>query len=184
MGRIIWDEAKDKMLLETYATTAEARIALTDGHGVMGDYWKLIAAYMRADGVEGSAEAMRKRYSTITAPKETVTVEPAITEAQAGAHHRVGQYCILRASEAGVFAGIVKSFNPETWECVATQVRRMWKWDSVFVLEELATSGVRKASACKFGVVIPEQTIMGVCQLIPCSDAARKSICGVPNATA
>ena len=176
MGRIIWDEKKDKLLLDTYDETSTAREALRNGHGIDNAYWKLIASYMRAEGVEGSPEAMRKRYSFITAPIEEPVAVPT------GKHYRVGQYCILRCKEAGVHAGFIEDYDPATGDARVSQCRRLWKWDSRFTLSELAQIGVRNSADCKFSIPVDDATICGVCELLVCSAPGCNSIRGVPNA--
>lgn len=87
------------------------------------------------------------------------------------------QYYIIRADRAGVFFGHVKERSGS--EVVLTDVRRLWYWDGAASLSQMAVEGVSKPRNCKFTVTVPEMTVLGVIELIPCSDKAVKSILGV-----
>jgi len=89
------------------------------------------------------------------------------------------QYYIIRAAEAGVFAGNIKERNGN--EVTMTNVRRIWYWDGAASLSQMAVDGVKHPGDCKFTVVVPEMTILGVIEIIPCSDKAEKIICEVPE---
>lgn len=85
---------------------------------------------------------------------------------------------IVRADRAGVFYGEIKERNGS--EVVMTNVRRLWYWDGAASLSQLATEGVTAPKNCKFTVYVPEMTILGVIEIIPCTDQAIISIEGVP----
>lgn len=84
---------------------------------------------------------------------------------------------IVRADRAGVFYGQIKERSGS--EVVMTNVRRLWYWDGAASLSQLAVNGTVNPSACKFTVVVPEMTILGVVEIIPCTDKAIESIEGV-----
>ena len=86
---------------------------------------------------------------------------------------------IVRADRAGVFYGDIKERNGS--EITMTNVRRLWYWDGAASLSELATNGTKKPRNCKFTVTVPEMTILGVIEIIPCSEKAVDSIEGVPE---
>ena len=86
----------------------------------------------------------------------------------------MGQYCIIRAERAGVFAGNVK--NRVGGEVVLENARRLWYWSGAASLSQLAVSGTSRPRDCKFTVVVPEITILGVIEVIPCSEAAEANI--------
>lgn len=87
------------------------------------------------------------------------------------------QKVIVRADRAGVFYGEIKERNGS--EVVMTNVRRLWYWDGAASLSQLATEGTTVPSKCKFTVYVPEMTILGVIEIIPCSEKACASIEGV-----
>lgn len=87
-------------------------------------------------------------------------------------------YYIIRCDRAGVFFGHVSKRDGA--EAVLTDVRRLWYWDGAASLSQLAMEGVKKPKNCKFTVTVPEMTVLGVVELIPCTDDAVKSILGVP----
>lgn len=88
----------------------------------------------------------------------------------------VGKYCIARCYSAGVHAGVVESVDGEN--VVLIDSRRLWNWKAT---EGVALSGVAQTgiqSGCKIDVENPVIYLTGVCELIPCTDKARKSIDG------
>ena len=87
------------------------------------------------------------------------------------------KYYIVRADRAGVFAGNIKDRKGS--EVTMTNVRRLWYWDGAASLSQLATEGVSKPENCKFTVVVPEMTILGVIEIIPCTTIAEDVIKGV-----
>ncbi len=84
---------------------------------------------------------------------------------------------IIRADRAGVFFGTLKEKNGN--EVVMENVRRLWYWEGAASLSQLAVDGVSRPSLCKFTVTVPEMTILGVIEIIPCTDKAIESIEGV-----
>ena len=89
------------------------------------------------------------------------------------------QKVIIRADRAGVFFGSIKERNGS--EVTMTNVRRLWRWDGAASLSQLAVDGTMKPSGCQFTVHVPEMTILGVIEIIPCSEKAVTSIEGVPE---
>lgn len=85
---------------------------------------------------------------------------------------------IVRADRAGVFFGEIKERNGS--EVEMTNVRRLWYWDGAASLSQLATEGVSKPQSCKFTVTVTKMTILGVIEIIPCTEQAVKSINSVP----
>lgn len=84
------------------------------------------------------------------------------------------KYYIVRADRAGVFFGNIKVRNGS--EVTMTNVRRLWYWDGAATLSQMAVEGVKAPSRCKFTVTVPEMTILGVIEIIPCSDEAEQNI--------
>jgi hypothetical protein len=87
------------------------------------------------------------------------------------------RYYIVRADRAGVFAGNIK--NRTGSEVCMTNTRRLWYWDGAASLSQLALEGTSAPDNCKFTVAVPEMTILGVIEVIPCSETAEASIKGV-----
>ena len=84
---------------------------------------------------------------------------------------------IIRADRAGVFFGTLKEKNGS--EVILTDARRLWYWDGAASLSQLAVNGTVRANNCKFTVTVPEIAILGVIEIIPCTDKAINSIEGV-----
>ena len=91
------------------------------------------------------------------------------------------QYCIVRTESAGVFAGYVASRNGNEAELIDS--RRIWYWSGAASLSELAVRGTSAPGECKFPCVVPQETVFGVIEIIPCTGAACDSIKGVKEWT-
>ena len=91
----------------------------------------------------------------------------------AAPHPFVGRYVICRCSAAGVHAGALVSVNGDT--VILRNSRRLWQWQA---RDGVALSGVAQTGLAggKIDTSNPEIQLMGVCEIIPCSDAARESI--------
>ena len=89
-----------------------------------------------------------------------------------------GNKVIIRADRAGVFFGEIKERNGS--EVVMTNCRRLWHWSGAASLSQLAMEGVKRPDDCKFTVTVSEMTILGVIEIIPCTNEAVKSINDVP----
>lgn len=86
-------------------------------------------------------------------------------------------YYIVRADRAGVFFGNIKSRDGS--EVCMTNVRRIWYWDGACSISQLAVDGTAMPDNCKFSVSVAEAVILGVIEIIPCSEKARDSILSV-----
>ena len=84
---------------------------------------------------------------------------------------------IIRADRAGVFFGTLKERNGT--EVVLTNCRRLWYWDGASSISQLAVAGTTAPQNCKFTVIVPEIAILGVIEIIPCTEKAIVSIEGV-----
>lgn len=87
------------------------------------------------------------------------------------------QKVIVRAREAGVFFGELKERDGD--EVVMTNVRRIWYWDGAASLSQLAVDGTCKPDNCRFTIYVPEMIILGVIEIITCTEKAIASIEGV-----
>lgn len=81
---------------------------------------------------------------------------------------------IIRASQSGVHFGTLKSRDGS--EVVLTDARRLWYWDGAASLSQMAVYGVSAPQNCKFSVRVPEITVLGVCEIIPCTAPAAANI--------
>jgi hypothetical protein len=89
------------------------------------------------------------------------------------------KWYIIRCDRAGVFFGHIKERTGS--EATLTDVRRLWYWDGAASLSQMAVEGVKNPMNCKFTVTVPEMTVLGVIEIIPCSDKAAECILGVPE---
>lgn len=92
-------------------------------------------------------------------------------------NNMIGKKVIVRADKAGVFFGTLK--EKEGQEVTLTNCRRIWYWDGAASITQLAVDGTTKPVNCKFTITVAEIVIMGVIEIIPCSEKAIASIEGV-----
>lgn len=92
--------------------------------------------------------------------------------------NNIGKKVIIRASRAGVFFGTLanKENTPAGCEVELTDCRRLWYWSGACSISQLALEGTKNPPGCNFSVTVPEITIIGAIEIIPCSDDAIKSI--------
>ena len=90
-------------------------------------------------------------------------------------------YKIVRTQNAGVFFAIVENLEGNT--ATLKDSRRLWYWDGASSLSELAVRGVSRPSKCKFPVPVESQKVFEVIEILDMTDAAIKSIKGVPEWT-
>lgn len=90
----------------------------------------------------------------------------------------LNQKVIIRADRAGVFFGTITRKDGN--EVELKDCRRLWYWDGACSISELSLNGTVAPKACKFSVTVKEITVLGVIEIIPCTDSAVKSIEAVP----
>lgn len=107
-----------------------------------------------------------------------VTYVPKGSEGESLAKNTDGlDYVIIRAKEAGVFAGFLGEDKDTT--VILKNCRRLWYWSGAASCSDLARKGVSDPKNCKFCAPIAEIKIMNVIEQIKATDSAKKSIEGV-----
>ncbi len=86
---------------------------------------------------------------------------------------------IIRSDRAGVFIGEITERTGD--EVALANVRKLWSWSGACAVEELATNGAKNPNQCRFTVTVPKMIVIGVIQIIPCTEAASKSIRAVED---
>lgn len=89
----------------------------------------------------------------------------------------IGQYVIVRADRAGVFAGTL--VEKESNEVVMSDARRLWYWKGASSLSQMAITGPMSPNECKFPAPVERILVLGVIEIIPCTKTARSVIEGV-----
>ena len=84
------------------------------------------------------------------------------------------QYYIIRTDRAGVFFGQIKARRGD--EVDLGKCRKIWFWSGAAAVEQLAMTGPSNASKCKITMEVPEMTVLGAIQLIPCTQEAVETI--------
>ena len=87
-------------------------------------------------------------------------------------------YVIVRTQAAGVFAGLLEKRNGA--EVVMRNARRLWMWVGAASLSQLCMEGVKKPNECKFPCSVNKVELLGVIEILNCTEAARTSIADVP----
>lgn len=91
--------------------------------------------------------------------------------------HLIGRHVIARCSGAGVHAGVLTAVHGDGGSVILTNARRLWRWR--------AKDGVALSGVAKYGIVpgdsiidtmVDEIALVGVVELIPTTEEARKSI--------
>jgi hypothetical protein len=90
----------------------------------------------------------------------------------------INEKVIIRADRAGVFYGTL--VEKDGTEVELKDCRRIWYWSGAASISEIALSGVTKPDDCQFSVVVPRIIVMGVIEIIPCSEKAINCIESVP----
>ena len=90
-------------------------------------------------------------------------------------------FAIVRCRNAGVHAGEVVSRKGGI--VTLRNSRRLWKWISQATLSELSQSGPLRPAENRYGCVVPSMdlTESDVCEVITCSQVAKKAILAVPE---
>lgn len=95
-----------------------------------------------------------------------------------------GKPKIVRSYSAGVMFGVVESFeinqSGERGTAILTDARRLWYWDGASSLSQLAASGTKSPSTCKFPASVARIVFGEVIEILECSEEAIASIKGVP----
>lgn len=110
---------------------------------------------------------------TIGQAKELANLFGGVSQ-QKSDHPFIGKYVIARCYAAGVHSGEVISIDGEN--VILKNSRRLWSWKAKegLALSGVAQSGIKTDS--KVDVINPEIYLSGVCELIPCTDAAKETI--------
>jgi len=91
------------------------------------------------------------------------------------------QYYIIRCDRAGVFFAQIESRTGD--EATLINAIRIWYWNGAASLSQLAVDGVSKPKDCKFTVTVEMMTVLGVIEIIPCTEKAVECIKAVQTWT-
>lgn len=86
-------------------------------------------------------------------------------------------YVIVRAYQAGVFAGYLDTRNGQ--EVTLLEARRLWYWDGAASLSQLAEDGVSKPKTCKFPKPVKKVLLLQAIEILDCTQKAKDSIAEV-----
>ena len=84
------------------------------------------------------------------------------------------QKYIVRCDRSGVFYGEIESRAGQ--DVVMKNARCLWRWYGAASLMQLALEGVKQPKDCKFTVTVGSLEVLDAIEILPCTDAAVKSI--------
>ena len=116
-----------------------------------------------------------------TTPTETAAAAPP----PGIAGHLIGRHVIIRATAAGVHAGILATHDGGQTVRL-TNSRRLWRWSAAkgHTLSGVALNGLRDGADkgwTKIAAPVADQVILDACEIIGTTDAAQTSIEGWPT---
>ena len=90
----------------------------------------------------------------------------------------IGKRVIIRADRAGVFYGTLAEVESigDKLQVELTDLRRLWFWNGACSLTQLAVEGTKKPDECKFTIRQTSAVIIGVIEILPCTETACESI--------
>lgn len=89
----------------------------------------------------------------------------------------MGKKVIVRTKDAGVFYGEIAEMVGDFVHMI--NVRNIWYWSGAASLNQLAMEGVKHPDDSKFTVYANSIKLLGVIEILECTDEAIKSIEGV-----
>lgn len=84
------------------------------------------------------------------------------------------EFKIVRGEKSGVFAGYIEKEEGRT--VVIREARRLWYWDGAASLSELAESGTKKPSKCKFPTAVKKLKVLDAIEILDVTSKAKHSI--------
>jgi len=109
---------------------------------------------------------------------ETITIDDVqYVRADKKTVETLKDYAIVRCDRAGVFAGYIESESGQN--VTLKNARRLWYWSGAASLSQMAMEGTKKPNECKFPCAVAEIRLKDAIEVIPATEAARKSIEGV-----
>lgn len=108
---------------------------------------------------------------TIGEAKELAALFGKTEVTKTSKHPFIGKHCVVRTYSAGVHLGTIKSVDGA--QVILEDVRRLWKWEGAFTLNEVSQNGVAKTS--RIALEVPTVSLSDMIELIPTTEKARKT---------
>lgn len=89
----------------------------------------------------------------------------------------IGKYCIVRGDRFGVLAGTVEAVDGD--RVLLKDARKLHYWDGAAAVQQLALDGTTAPHNCRFTVTVESILLTGAIEIIPATEKAKASICGV-----
>lgn len=91
-----------------------------------------------------------------------------------GGEHMKNQKYIVRCDRSGVFYGEIERRDGQN--ITMRNARCLWRWYGAASILQMALEGVKQPENCKFTVTVDSLEVLDAIEIIPCTDAAVKSI--------
>ena len=88
-----------------------------------------------------------------------------------------GKKVLVRGIHSGVYYGEIAARDKQ--EVEMKNVRNLWGWYGANTLLDLAENGVSKPKECRFSNYVESIVLTEICEIVPCSEKAIKSVEGV-----
>ena len=87
-------------------------------------------------------------------------------------------YCIIRSRDQGVMCGYVESINGRTVK--VHKARQIWRYDSTFVLPDIAEHGMRDASKAMLSAAMSQPMyFLEACGVLTCTIKSAKELISI-----
>lgn len=121
----------------------------------------------------GSEE--QRRYEIVSCDTDRIVVDAADRlEELTGGKHMKNQKYIVRCDRSGVFYGEIEKRDGQ--DVTMKNARCLWRWYGAASLMQMALEGVKQPKDCKFTVTVDSLEVLDAIEILPCTDAAVKSI--------
>lgn len=84
------------------------------------------------------------------------------------------QKYIVRCDRSGVFYGEIAKRDGQN--ITMKNARCLWSWCGAASLLQMAAEGVNQPESCKFTMTVDSLEVLDAIEILPCADAAVKSI--------
>lgn len=114
-------------------------------------------------------------YEVVSCDTDRIAVDAADRlEELTGETNMKTQKYIVRCDRSGVFYGEIEKRDGQN--ITMKNARCLWRWYGAASLMQMAAEGVNQPWSCKFTVTVDSLEVLDAIEILPCTDAAVKSI--------
>jgi hypothetical protein len=114
-------------------------------------------------------------HEIVSCDTDRIAVDAAdrLEELTGGTNMKTQKY-IVRCDRSGVFYGEIEKRDRQ--DVIMKNARCLWRWYGAASLMQMALEGVKQPKDCKFTVTVDSLEVLDAIEILPCTDAAVKSI--------